>query len=517
MAEYKFAAALNASTFPLVTRFQPRSVMIGQLDGKLRNPAAVYNDLSDNNPSNIPQVIYCENIMPTPQGCKTVGFVNLQAVYPGAGSADDVFTIRNGGTQAWFFSPAEGMNYVTAALGAPWVSTNPLAGAPLLVSTPQVSVAEVNGISYVCYFGTKLLQWNGAAFVDAGAALIGIVATSIRSICSSGNYLVVMYSDNSVKWSSLTNPLDFTPSTASGAGSQIPIDMRGAPLYLSQIAGGFLIHCSENTVAAVYTQNVAQPWIFREVKNSGGMLFTDNFAGVSRQSSTGTIYMYGTSGLQSLNLRDCDIIHPQVTEFFAGRLLEVFNGLTNLLSVSLLTRFSVKLAFINNRYLCLSYGSTFNQYNYALIYDAALKRWGKLKADHTCIFNNPSANSQSDMMLMLRMNGSCDLVNLDDRVLADNGVLILGRYQLSRTSKICSEEIELEVQDANDTPTVDILANFTGTITGFVTSMLPFESGDNYRSFQKQIEAENISFVIKGTFNLTSVLITCTKGAATNS
>lgn len=519
MAQYKYTAALNASDIPLISKYMPRSVLIPQFDGRLRDPSHTYQDTADNNPSNVPQIVYAENIIPTKQGVKSVGYVANQAAFPGAGSADDVFVIRNASGTAsstWFFAPAQGMNYVAATLGVPWVSTNPLAGAPVAGQRP-VSVAEVNGISYICYFGLALLQWNGVNFIDCSGLLTGIVVAGILAIASSGNYLVVAYSDGSIKWSSLTNPLDFVPSVATGAGSQIPIDCRGTPLYLSQVSGGFLIHCRENTVAAVYTQNVAQPWIFREVKNSGGFNFSDEYSGFSRQTSTGSVYEFGISGLQQLDLREATNLHPQVTDFITGRVFETFDSVTNLLALTVATRLTVKVAFLANRYLCISYGTTLHRYNYALIYDASLRRWGKLKIDHTCFFSSPLATTASDTLNVLQFNGSASRILFDNVTGSDAGVVILGRYQLARSRNICSEEVEIEVQDAVEAFNVTVAANYDGATVGEFDAMTLYATNGNYRRFQKQIEGVNLSYIIKGVFNLSTLLMTVTKGSTAGS
>jgi hypothetical protein len=511
MADYTLTAALNAASFPLVTRYQNRSIIIPQYDGRLRNPTNNVNSVLDNNPNNIPQILFCENIIPNADGILSVAYTAGQiSVFPGAGVADDAFLLRDGDVNTWYFCPAQGMNYVSPNFGAPWVSTNPIAGAPV-VPTPQVSLAEINGVTYVAYANTALLRWETTGnFTDVSASLVGASVGGIRAICSSGNYLILVYSDNSVKWSSLTDPLDFTPSAATGAGSQIPIDMKGPPSYVSSISGGFLVHCAENTVAAVYTQNVAQPWIFREVKNSGGLAF--GLAGISRESSTGYIYQYSTYGLQQLDLRTAETIHPEITEFLSLSVLETFDTLTNLLTITKDYPFWLKIAFLAGRYLCVSYGSGENNYQYAFWYDTVLKRWGKLKIDHADLF------SIGGTIYVLQRDGTVRGVGATTASselfeISGTGVAIFGRYQLSRSAGICSQEVELEVLDGTQDVTVDVVVNYNGTSLSQIFSMLEYESVDNYRKFQKQIEGQNLSYIIKGDFKLSTILYTFTRGA----
>jgi hypothetical protein len=518
MAQYTLTAALNASTFPFVTRFQPRSVIIGTMDGRLRDPTSNPQNFLDNNPQNIPQVLYCENVLPSTEGIRSVAFSNVQAAFPGAGVPDDVLILRTD-TDTWYFSPSQGMNYVTPALGTPWVSTNPLAGAPIAVEY-KVSAAYVGGFTFICYWkpGTStgiILKWDGATFTDITATFLGVTGSTIKAICNSGNYLIAL-SGTAIKWSSLTNPIDFTIVAGSGAGSQIPIDVRGVAIALTQISGGFLIHCTENTVASVYTQNAAAPWIFREVRNSGGLLSWNYLA---RDTSAGVAYIFSSYGMQQQTLKEAENLHPILTEFISSKILETFDSTTNLLSISRVAGIYIKVAFLGGRFLCVSYGTTAaaGPFNYVLIYDITLRRWGKLKVDHYDMFQSaetsPILVSPFDALFVLKTDGSVDQLVIDERIISTTtSVVILGRYQLSRGNQLCSQELELEVLDSNQAPTVHVVTNYNGTTLGQAIQMTLYESSDNYRHYQKQIEGENLSYIIKGQFNLATAILTFSKG-----
>jgi hypothetical protein len=516
MAEYKFTAALNASTFPLITRYQGRAVMIGQLDAHLRNPISNNTTNQFNNPQEQPQVLYCENVIPTIEGCKSVGYtVGAQPAFPGAGTADDIFLLRTSTSSVVsYLCPAAGKNYIinTNLIGFPWVANTAVAGVN---SSNYVTTATVNGDTYVCYSGLKLLKWDGTNLVDCAGTIVGIVASTIRAIGTSNNYLIVIYADNSIKWSSLTNPLDFTISAATGAGSQIPIDMLGTPIYVSSVPGGFLIHCYENVVAAFYTQNAAQPWTFRGVKGSGGFAISAaNFNNIARKDNSGTVYGLSNYGVQSLSLREAETVYPEVQDFINGRVLETFDSTTNLLSITRVANIYTKINLLFSRYLFISYGSdaSGNLFDYALVFDLFLRRWGKIKNTHVDIFYRPLVAGASEAILFLKANGSADIMELADTVIADAGVLILGKYQISRTSQIGCSEVELEVLDSNEAPTLLVATSYNGTTLGQLDTMTLYSTSDNYRKYQKQIEGENIAFILKGSFSLAAFVITATKG-----
>ncbi len=514
MAEYKFTAALNAAEIPQITRMQQRNVIIGGLDNRLRDPATTNSSNQENNPQNLPQVLYCENALPIPSGgMKSVGYTSVQAAGP-TSNFDDIYIIRDEDEREWYFCPAQGYNYVINSFGNPWVSTNPRPGAPLDATTNRFSIAYVNGLTYICYARNFIGHWDSAtaAFVDDGGTITGVAVADIVSIAGAGNYLLLITDDSSVKWSSLVNPLDFVPSELTGAGSQIPVDIRGVPTVMSPLSGGFLVHCRHNTVAAIYTQNSSQPWIFREVKNAGGFLSRAHF---SKDTSSGSLYAFTTYGLQSMTLREAETIQPAASDFLSGRVYETFDAGTKLLSLieSSTGPFNVKITHALNRYLVLSYGLPgVAEYFAAHVYDTVQKRWGKLVFNHIDIFSVRSAYAQ-DSFFAMKANGEVHRVTLNYAHRADSGVLILGRYQINRTHQICSQALELEGLHAAESMTVSVATNYNGTTVGQVVPMTEYINIGNYRCFQEQIEGENISFIVEGSFTLATALLTATKGA----
>lgn len=513
MAQHRFTAALNAASFPFLTSLAPRSVVITGLDNVLRDAVATQGqNILDNNPKQFPQILYCENILPTAEGVMSVGFLAAQAAFA-AGTATEIYTLRDENENRWLFDPASGKNYVATAIGQPWISYNPLAP-----TSAQFSLAYVNGITYICYAGLYIGHWDSTipGFVDDSGVLSGIAVANIKAIGGSGNYLLALTTDNAVHWSSLTVATDFTPSASTGAGTQIPSDIRGPVIYITPMSGGFLIHCLENTVAAIYTNNTSAPWIFREVKNAGGITFP--LFQLAKGLANDNAYIIGTAGLQKLSLREAEMLLPQVTDFLGGRAIETFNTATNQLSVTRLNQNMVyKIDMLAGRYLCFSYGII--TFTHLLIYDTVLRRWGKIVTDHVAVFSWPdtaaSNPATSESLYLLASDGSARQIVMDQRIAADSGVLILGRYQISRSRRTCSEELDLELLDGSETPTVVVGASWYGTASfDNLQTMVLNVSNANYRNYQKQVEGENLCFIIKGSFNIGTALVTLTRGGA---
>ena len=110
MAVQRFKLSLNAATFPLLSSNASRSVCIPQLDGPARTPRTFMGS-DDNIDYNIPQIIYCENVLPTRQGIKSVGYQRVIAPTVNA-DFDSVFSLRDANENTVLYSPSKGKNYI---------------------------------------------------------------------------------------------------------------------------------------------------------------------------------------------------------------------------------------------------------------------------------------------------------------------------------------------------------------------------------------------------------------------
>lgn len=530
MASHKFTAGLNSASFPFLSRLVNRSVVIPGIDNKFRDPSSSNTENRENNPNNLPQLLFCENVMPQNDGITTVRTAAIQAAFPDPADAlrgDNMYILRDPLETTWYFVPAAGKNYVTGQLGsAPWVSTSPIAGAPF---GDQFSIAYVNGVTYICYATRYFGHWDSGTgtFVDDSAGLLGVAMINVRSIAGVGNYLVLLTIDNAVHWSSLTNPLDLVPSASTGAGSQIPVDLRGAALALTPITGGFLIHCVDTTIAAIYTNNVASPWLFREVKNAGGIPTPGQY--IAKDTTGASAYIYGTKGIQQMDLREATNVHADVSTFLGNGITETYDYATHLLTLNRTGKpLPTKIRHLLNRFLCISYtGNNPNQYEALLVYDQLLRRWGKIVTLHADVFAIStgddifSSDDIANAITLLRLDGTCFSVLLGAETLpvdvgydVEQGVAIFGKYQISRSRRIVSQDVELDVLDALDDVDVFVAGNHNGTTVGTVLQMVEAENTDNYRHYQKQLEAENISFILQGNYKLSSMLVTATRGGS---
>lgn len=450
MSFESFTALLGAKDFPFVSDFFQRPIVIPSIDQPPKLPRPLTGDV-DNTNTELAQHFYVQNMMPTAEGLMSVGYGQITPGLVGPTDFDQVITLRDSDENNFLFCPARGKNYIYTANSGTWKSYVPFVDW----AEDLVSRAYVNGRTFICYQRHSMHEYvvgtdtfNTVPFSYPP----GFDVTKIDCIGASNNYLL-WSSGITIGWSSLVDPTDLVPNIQTGAGFAIPQDVKGPIRGIVATAGGFLLYTTKNVVAAMFTNNARSPFIFREVSGAGGIQNTEQ---VSIEASLKEQYAWTTAGLQKININSAENLSAAATDFLGGKVFESFD-LTNLtltlerLNVDL----KVKVAFISNRYLVISYGkgtSVPQIYTHAIVLDTALKRWGKLRIDHTDSFFFPYPNllgtvSQTppkDAVAFLQRDGTVQLMIQDYRIRQDQGVLLLGRFQLVRQKRMTFQSCELE-------------------------------------------------------------------------
>jgi hypothetical protein len=157
-----------------------------------------------------------------------------------------------------------------------------------------VRTGGVTKIYELSISGGTTLVFTDQTTVIAGTLPLGFAANDILGIVSSYNYLI-LYTATTVLWSSTTTPTDFSESLVSGAGNEIPGNLKGDITFCKEHLAGFFIYTAKNVVFAVYTGNSRYPWKFREVGGSSGYDFSTQIAG-----STNAGAQYGLANTKYL-------------------------------------------------------------------------------------------------------------------------------------------------------------------------------------------------------------------------
>jgi hypothetical protein len=510
------------------------------MDVASRTPLSLYGS-AESVDYNILQMLFCENMWPYDSGMCSVGFqvVEGEQTYS---DFDRLLVFRDSTNSVAFFCPANGKNYVYRQSYGDWLQKSALTP---VVSNPRVSLAFVDGRTFVFYEKQVLFEWLFSSDSLVGLAPVwpsGTTTSLVNGICAAGNYLIA-YGDETIYWSSLTNPINFNDTTT-GAGSQIPNQLRGPIKTVEPTADGFIIYTNRNAVAAFATNDAARPWSFREIKDCGGLEGQEQ---VSADSPTSGHYTTGAYGLQFVTMQKAETVLPDAADFLVSREVELWNysskqieGFTSNLVAS------PRLNFIGNRYLFISYGWRNGQYECALLYDTQLRRWGKLRRPHVDIAVFPgmqlfgtgvypptfsSEASSSQLMLhenifLLHKTGQLD--RLVPSAIAfpsqsgetpdnqSNGVVVFGHIKNSRGRWLTLQKVTVDGAFAGDPfltnyPDAYIYPSREGYSREASAQPLTINIGTG-RSMQwvSRYSADNFDLAIEGRMDLTTVLVEVT-------
>lgn len=547
MAKQRFKGALNTATFPFLSTLQPRTVVQPQLDINVRTPRNP-NSTEDYTDYSIPQVLYCENVVPTGEGLQSVTYVQQVAgVATGTPAFDQAIILRDENENNYLFSPAGGLNYVYTANRGNWQSRSP----NLFAAGRAVSRAYVNGRTFVCYANLGIYEYRPSTDELLEVLPLGLLAAEITGISSSSNYLLA-FTKLTVHWSSLVDPLDFVPSLTTGAGFAIPQDVKANIVAVLGIAGGYVVYTAKNAVAAVYTNNVRAPFTFKEINNAGGIT---SYEQVTSEQNSGPHYAWTTGGLQKITIQGAEPVSAEVNDFIAGRKWEQYNATTQQLEefVTANSEFPVKVAYLASRWLLLSYQTVDNAagFNYVLVYDTILKRWGKLKVDHVDCFYYPyptttigltyqqlgdqpyslfTAMSYSQLVSRAQLNplsklsisflssdGQVRIMEMDYNKTGNHGaVVIFGKFQLLRAALVTFQQMDIDgvygavpaVGLSTDTYVQTLL---DGKEVKTVAPLFFMKGNSRTRKFAKRTTGIAFNIVCTGTFALTSYVLEVTQ------
>lgn len=546
MAKQRFRAALNAATFPLSMQLAGRTVLENRMDSSVRTPQSFYGSQESAEISQ-PQLLYCENVMPTAEGLQSVDYFQKIRPLIGAVDFDQAINLRDEAENNFLYVPARGKNYIWNASDGNWKSTNPFTGW----TGKLVTRAYVNGRTFICFENLGIYEYDAVADTFLPQVITGLLAADIRGIGSSSNYLIA-FTDLEVHWSSLVDPLDFTPSLSTGAGFAIPQDVKARITAVLGISGGFIIYTAKNAIAAVYTNNTRAPFTFKEIANAGGI---QTYEQVTSEQTSGAQYAWTTGGLQKITVQSAEPVSAEVNDFIAGKMWDEFDTATKEMVTyySAGYEFPVKLSFISSRFLVVSYSTSNDSelYQWALVFDTVLKRWGKLKIEHADCFSYPYPNvvgpvtyedlanttyddlavtSYADFdtgvvsdppskltIAFLKTNGEVQLLRMDyDKDAAQSGVVIFGKFQMTRAKMMQMQQVDLEGIYANGADlshlmTVTLTGSLKGYAQDFAHPMKLLWTKGKWSRYAKMATAMNENVIVEGTFALSSYLIEATE------
>lgn len=530
---------LSAAEFPFHTDMWGRSIILPQYDQNYQQQTGIAVDTKD---KGVPQAFYMHNVTPTADGYQSIGYDTNVPALADATDFDYCYPLQTPGLGRFLFSPARGKNYVfDQAVGA-WVSTSPL---PMnaIASNTFVTTAFIHGQTYINYSRYHTYIYDPVLKVMTQVAFTGLVDANVKGVCEANGYMLV-WDDLTVSWSNATSETDFVPSLLTGAGGGSINDAKGRIVVCLPIAGGFLIYCEKNIVSAKYSGNINFPFIFAEVPGSSGVMSPNQ---VSWLSNLAAHYAWTSAGLQVVDKIQSKDSFPEVTDFLAAKIFEDFDEATLTLNQSFLgNQLNVLVTAIAERFVIISYGVSLPDYTHALVYDTSIKRWGKFKITHRACFqwNTPnlsgaltygqlinttygalSNTTYGDLLVQinsfeqprktiafLQGDGTVKIANFDLSESSANGVLILGKFQFQRNFFLTHQNTDVETTYTGNVFEHYLMPSLDGKqLLPPVKSKL-YKRNPKSRNYLRRLSAQNISHLLIGSFNATSLVMNFTQG-----
>lgn len=548
MAHQWLRCNLASALFPLTSGIWGRSIIVPQYDENYNR--VTVSPVDQGKDKGEPQAFFMENVMPTTAGYQAIRLNNSLApsagmpgdldqlyqcpYYDGASSSVHIIylaTSISDTTHVWVF--ANGLVWTKLALPGGMTTAN---GDP--------SVALVQGVTYIYFKQSGCVVFNGIfpAVTLASQALGGITAANILGICSANGYMIA-YTTAAVAWSNQNSPVDFVPSLVTGAGGGSVGDCRGNIVCCLSIAGGFIIYCDFNIVQANYTGNSNFPYKFQEIPGSGGIGpgTQVNFAEtgeryISWRDNFGYHFAWTSKGLQQITLGSAaQTIYPEINEFLTGGIVETFNYTTNLIVPNLVSPINSAAAdtiinLVGSQYLVISYYKISNQFQYALVFDFSLQRWGKILIPHVEVFQlsglfNGAPMDTRDQLSFLDELGNVWSVQFEATDTSgitlfgstDKSVLIIGKYQFQRNKGVYIQRVEFEStyggNSTNSQLSVLAVPSINGKDLLTPIALTKLINGTAMQQWGGRVYGKNFSVMAKGPFNLSSVLVDLVLGA----
>lgn len=530
--------------FPFLSVHHGRTIIVPKQDQAFAYRANVLQNPTDEDKDvGIPQAFYMHNVMPSADGLQSIGFLQLIDPKPNTADFDEIYILRDINENRFLYSPSNGKNYVYDGNVGAWVSIvlAPV-NNPTVPASNVVTVAYINGHTYIFYAKTGMFEYNSTTKVFDQVPITGVVSANLNGITASNGFLIA-WDDFNIYRSSGLNALDMTPDITTGAGFSIPNDIRGKILICLPLPSGFVIYTTANAIGAVFTQNIRFPFQYTEINGSAGLTPPQQ---ISWQYNGNFHILFTRGGLQKVDKSNSIPSYADVSDFLSQRQFEDYDDVNDIFTTTdLTTNLLVRLNIIEKRFFVISYGMT--QFTHALVYDLFYRRWGKIKITHVAAFEYsiPSlygditwdglqsitwdglglttwtdlavqilpAEHSKETLAFLQKDGTIKTVVFDLTPINNAGICVFGRYQFVRERLLGLTEIEIDCIKEGSNFEVKVLPSLDGsTLLPAVTPYLATNTG-KFRRYLCDIWGKNHSIVTKGTFYHSSLELTFNPGS----
>ena len=523
MAQIRYRANLSAKDFVFSAQGWGRSVIMKQYDQNFSRQ--IVSPTDPDKDIGIPQIYYAHNVMPCAQGFQSVG---LKQIITGPGITGNSFQIlpwqnvSGASGNILITISAKDTSNVTYNIYASNVVTPSTWTFLQTVSIPTqyagilFTAALINGTTYIYTPYLECHTYDGTTW--ALVTFTGLVTTNVQGIISSFGYMIA-YSPTSIAWSSTLSVTDFTPSLITGAGGGSVTSLRGNITQCIHHTFGFIVFSQYNAVAAVYSGNPRYPFNFREVIGASGLSPIGGQL-IDLDSESGNLYALTSAGVQMVSVTQAQVIMPEVTNYLDGTRFEDFNDATLSFTYADFAAGTIykQLKVVADRYVVFSYA--YNNpltltlgYTHALVYDIAMRRWGKIKFTHTAAINLykvtaaqlPENNARAQLGFLDPFG---NLFQVDFSELATTGgTIFLGKYQHSRDRLITMQQLDVEYVQSTANLTLNVFTSLDGK-TFLPPVTVPPIANTHAPQYPMRLTGMNHSFCFQGVFKFDSMVLT---------
>ncbi len=493
-----------------------------------------------------PRIIHVKNAIPCKEGFDSI---DSQGVVLGTVSAkfDKVYTFFTPTTfQKALFSPGYGKGYILLDGQNVWEDKLNL-GVDV-----QSSIAYLRGETYFYFRNFGAYKYNeGTTNLDS-VTLTGLILGDIIGITSASGYTIA-FSNTTIYYTSeleVANAIDFTPALGV-AGAAQALAIKGEIVTCLPYANGFIIYTKDNAVMASYSGQPNNPFIFREIAGSAGVVDEEY---VAWETNVGIHYAWTKSGLQAVSPERAINVFPELIDFIRLRTVESLDEDTGVITrTEYSVDMAIKISLVGHRFLCISYGEsnidfpTEQIYEAAFIYDIDLKRWGRITETHVDIFPytftggiefltfndlasiaynalsgirfselttaDPGGATLSYKIGLMNLDGSVTIKtrsNMAGASLGSEGRIVLGGIAVKPENM--TEIQEFRCKSSQMTSVKIFSSQYADVIAepDFVTTGQEFSAGGNNLTNQRflfRATARNHNLMLKGRFHLTDANI----------
>lgn len=554
MAQIVYRANLGSKSFPLLPSNQGNTVIIPGADQaytRWGTPGERELDV------NIAHAYYMQNFLPTTEGFASINYVPNFNSFGGQFMDDSPYALGvgdmrpyqyiraiQGSVQFAVIESTNGLFYYSSGPSSVFtLAAGRTVNNTVFQAAENTTYANTAGATYgffqdvVTPPNNTFNIWNGSAWVDA--VPLGLALANITGIVSSNGYNIA-FGGLSLSWSSTTNPIDFVPSLVTGAGGATVQELGGPIRFACPSAFGFILYTDINCVSATYTGNARFPFKFEEIKGAGGFISQRL---IVSSDNLGYQIAITKAGLQRLSTKTSEAFLPELADFIFGNYGEEWNYLTStfvqLTNLHNTRNPAGRLRLLDSRYLVYSYFSgiadtTFTQvYDYALVYDMQLERWGKLKRNHIDIYSlQPSGNRTEAHIDLYRSWNMLSKAGEGNRLIAGGAlygpvnynnasiqpIIFLGRYQYVRSRHLILDQVKFSgIVDATNQATVSaaqLSVSSLPTLDSGAEQVLVagyLKTANTQKkniAYSFSLDALSHAIVIKGHMDLTSLELT---------